>query len=63
MPKAWKSSAVAVHRWGQRDPCLDAEAAQIQKMVEIPQEQYTDEKVDITAESPEDSADDAGSVH
>ena len=56
------SSAVAVHRRGHRDPCLDAEAAWIQKIVEILQLQYTDEKVDITAESSEVSVDAAGSV-
>ena len=42
-------SAVAVHRRGHRDPCLDAEA------VGIFQLQCTDEKVDITAESSHDS--------
>ena len=51
------SSTVAVHRRGPRDPCL-----WIHKIVEIPQLQYTDEKVDITAESSEDSVDDAGPV-
>ena len=56
------SSAVAVHRRGHRDACLDAEAARIQKIVEIPQLQYTDEKADITAESSEDSVDAASSV-
>ena len=56
------SSAVAVHRRGPRDPRLDAEADWIQKIVEIPQLKYTDEKVDITAESSEDSVDDAGPV-
>ena len=35
------SSAFAVHRRGHRDPCLDAEAARIQKIVEIPLLQYT----------------------
>ena len=40
------SSPVAVHRRGHRDPCLDAEAAWIQKIVEIPQLQFMDEKVD-----------------
>ena len=34
----------------------------LNKIVEVPQLQYTDEKVDITAESSEDSADDAGPV-
>ena len=56
------SSAVAVHRRGHRDPCLEAEAARIQKIVEIPQSQCTDEKVDIIAESSEASVDAAGSV-
>ena len=42
------SSAVAFRLQGHRDRCLDAEAARIQKIVEIPQLQYTDEKVDIT---------------
>ena len=41
----------------------DAEAARIQKIVDVPQLQFTDEKVDITAESSEDSVDDAGPVH
>ena len=56
------SSAVAVHRRQYRDPCLDAEAAWIQKIVEIPQLQYTDEKVDTTVESSEVSVDAAGPV-
>ena len=57
------SSAFAVHRRGHRDPCLGAEANWIQKIVEIPQLHYTEEKVDITAESSENSVNDAGSVH
>ena len=56
------SSAVAVHRRGHRDACLDAEGARIQKIVEIPQLQYTEVKVDITSESSEVSVDAAGSV-
>ena len=56
------SAAVEVHRRGHRDPCLDAEAAWIQKIVEIPQLQHTEEKVDITAESSEVSVDAAGSA-
>ena len=51
------SSAVAVHR---QDPCLDAEATWIQRIVEIPQLQYTDENVDISTESSEDRVDAAG---
>ena len=49
-------STVAVHRPGPRDPSLGAEADWIQKIVEIPQLQDADEKVDITAENSEDSA-------
>ena len=48
-------STVAVHRPGPRDPSLGAEADWIQKIVEIPQLQDTDEKVDITAENSEDT--------
>ena len=48
-------STVAVRRPGPRDPSLGAEADWIQKIVEIPQLQDADEKVDITAENSEDS--------
>ena len=60
--KDWQLSSRSYQR-GHQDPCLGAEADRIQKIVEIPQLEYTDEKVDITAESSEDSADDAGPVH